>query len=47
MTQKWPFQFPEEWLDQPIVVLRARHGIDVLLPEERETGQLIEWSGVY
>ena len=47
MTQKWPFQFPEEWLDQPIVALRVRHGIDVLLPEERETGQLIEWSGAY
>jgi len=47
MTQKWPFQFPEEWLDQPITSLRARHGIDVLMPEERSTGQLIEWSGVY
>lgn len=47
MKQKWPFRFPDAWLDQPIAALRAQHGIDILLPEERDTGQLILWSGVY
>jgi hypothetical protein len=47
MQQKWLFRFPEAWLDQPITALRAQHGIDILLPEERDTGHLIHWSGVY
>ena len=47
MTHKWPFQFPEEWLDQSVAALRAQHGIIVLAPEERATGDLLEWSGQY
>ena len=47
MTRKWPFQFPEEWLDHPVVALRAQHGITTLTPEERATGDLLQWSGQY
>lgn len=47
MKQKWPFQFPDEWLNQPIATLRERHGINILGVEERDTGRLIQWSGVY
>lgn len=47
MTNKWPFQFPEEWLDQPIATLRESHGIRVLTIGELATGDLIEWSGNY
>jgi hypothetical protein len=47
MSQKWPFQFPEEWLAMPISALRERHGIDILTYEERDTGDLLEWSGQY
>lgn len=47
MKHKWPFQFPEEWLDLSISELRAMHGISILGGEERNTGALIEWSGVY
>ena len=47
MTRKWPFQFPESWLDHPVSILRAQHGISILTPEERATGELLEWSGQY
>ena len=47
MRTKWPFQFPDEWLDRPVSVLRAEHGIVVLLPNERDTGPWIQWSGQY
>ena len=47
MTHKWPFRFPEEWLDQPLAMLRARHSIRILSPEERATGDLLAWSGQY
>ena len=47
MTRKWPFQFPEEWLDHSVVALRAQHGITTLTPEERATGDLLQWSGQY
>ena len=47
MTRKWPFQFPEEWLDQPVVKLRTRHSIITLTPEERATGDLLQWSEQY
>ena len=47
MTHKWPFQFPEAWLDQSVASLRAQHGISVLTLEERATGDLLEWSGQY
>ena len=47
MSQKWPFEFPEEWLDRSIAGLRAQHGITVLTDEERETGELLQWSGHY
>ena len=30
MTAKWPFQFPEAYLDETIAELRARHGIEIL-----------------
>jgi len=47
MREKWPIQFPEAWLDQPISELRARHGISILSRAERDTGDLLEWSGEY
>ena len=47
MTHKWPFQFPEEWLDHPVVALRAQHGISTLTPEERATCDSLQWSGQY
>ena len=47
MSQRWPFEFPEEWLDRSIVDLRAQHGITVLVAKERETGDLLQWSGQY
>ena len=47
MREKWPFQFPEAWLDRPISELRARHGISILSRVERDTGDLLEWSGEY
>ena len=47
MSEKWPFQFPEEWLDKSIFALRAQHGIQVLSLEERHTGDLLEWNGQY
>ena len=49
MTRKWPFQFPEEWLDHPVVALRAQHGITTLTPEERATGEShqLELEGVF
>jgi hypothetical protein len=47
MSQKWPFQFPEEWLDHSVSALRAQHGIRILTVEERETGDLLTWSGQY
>lgn len=47
MTRKWPFQFPEEWLDHSIAALRDHHGIRVLTTEERQTGDLMAWSGQY
>ena len=47
MTHKWPFQFPEEWLEHPVAALRALHGISTLTPEERATGDLLQWSGQY
>ena len=47
MSRKWPFEFPEEWLDRSIASLRAQHGITVLTDEERETGDLLQWSGHY
>jgi len=47
MSKKWPFQFPEEWLDQPVAALRAQHGISILTIKERETGELLTWSGQY
>jgi hypothetical protein len=46
-THKWPFQFPEAWLDQSVASLRAQHGISILTLEERATGDLLEWSGQY
>ncbi len=47
LRQKWPFEFPEEWLDHSIASLRAQHGITVLTDKERETGELLQWSGHY
>ena len=47
MTHKWPFQFPEAWLDQSVASLRAQHGISILTQKERATGDLLQWSGQY
>ena len=35
MSDKWPFRFPQEWLDHSIAALRAQHGIQILTIEER------------
>lgn len=45
MCQKWPFQFPEEWMDESISTLRERYGIQILSVAERDTGDLLQWSG--
>ena len=47
MSDKWPFRFPQEWLDHSIAALRAQHGIQILTIEERQTGDLMTWSGQY
>ena len=47
MSHRWPFEFPEEWLDRSIASLRARCGITVLTAKERDTGDLLQWSGHY
>jgi hypothetical protein len=47
MKSKWPFQFPEAWLDQPVAMLREEHGVSILTPEERETGEVVQWNGRY
>ena len=47
MTHKWPFQYTEEGLDHLVSALRAQHGISILTPEERATGELLQWSGQY
>ena len=38
MTRKWPFRFPDEWLDRPVNELRAEHGLVILNVDQRETG---------
>ena len=47
MKPKWHFQFPEEWLDQTIARLRDNHGVMILTPDERQTGEVLQWSGHY
>jgi hypothetical protein len=47
MTKKWPFQFPEAYLDDPIADLRARHGIEILSEQERYVEHPIVWGGEY
>jgi len=47
MHQKWPFQFPDECLDESIAALREHHGICILSAGERDTGELLQWSGQY
>ena len=36
MKKKWPFKMPEEYLSMKISDLREKHGIKILLPEERK-----------
>ena len=47
MIEKWPFQFPEAYLDESIADLRARHGIKILSEQERYIEHPIVWSGEY
>jgi hypothetical protein len=47
MIEKWPFQFPEAYLDESIADLRARHGIKILSEQERDIEHPIVWSGEY
>lgn len=47
MSKKWPYQFPEAWLDRPINDLRHEHGVIILNEEERWVGEPLGWSGRY
>ena len=47
MIEKWPFQFPEAYLDDPIADLRARHGIEILSEQERYVEHPIVCGGEY
>lgn len=47
MSHKWPFQFPEDWLDRPINELRAQHGVVILNETARDAGVPLQWSGAY
>ena len=44
MNKKWPFQFPEEYLDRRIKELREEYGIEILKEEDKKIKKLI-WSG--
>ena len=47
MSKKWPYQFPEPWLDKPINELRHEHGLTILNEEERWASEPLAWSGYY
>ena len=47
LKKKWPFTFPEEWLDRSVKELRDEHGIVILNTEEKHTDKRFEWSGQY
>ncbi len=47
MSAKWPFQFPDEWLDRPVNELRAAHGLTILGEADRRAGVPLQWSGNY
>lgn len=47
MLKKWPYQFPDPWLDRPIDELRREHGLVILNERERATGEPLYWSGNY
>ena len=44
MNKKWPFQFPEEYLDRRINELREEYGIEILKEDDKKFKKLI-WSG--
>ena len=44
MIKKWPFQFPEEYLDRRINELREEYGIEILKEDDKKIKKLI-WSG--
>ena len=44
MNKKWPFQFPEEYLNRTICDLRKEYGIEILKEEDKKIKKLI-WSG--
>ena len=44
MNKKWPFQFPEEYLDRRINELREEYGIEILKEDDKKIKKLI-WSG--
>ena len=44
MNKKWPFQFPEEYLNRKICDLRKEYGIEILKEEDKKIKKLI-WSG--
>ena len=47
MSKKWPYQFPDPWLDKSINELRHEHGLIILNEEERWAGAPLAWSGHY
>ena len=44
MNKKWPFQFPDEYLDRRINELREEYGIEILKEDDKKIKKLI-WSG--
>lgn len=47
MLKKWPYEFPEAWLNRSINELRQEHGLTILNEEERSVGEPLAWSGHY
>jgi len=47
MHKKWPFRFPEEYLEKSILDLRSEFGIDILSLKERTPKRKLKWSGSF
>ena len=45
MKKKWPFKFPDSYLDISILKLRDEYGIQILNAAERSLKERVIWSG--